>query len=210
VVVDPARTGIPSFFGRTYSAPLGLMQGLVGIVLFLCCVNVSGLMMSKLHEREHEFAVRTALGAGRLRLVRQYLAESFVIALAGAALGAVIAWHGTGLLLPFFRHPNMGYGLAVRTAEIGIRAALGASRGDILRMVLADALRLVAAGVAAGALGLLFAAGPIRHMLYGVSPFDLATVGTTAALIALVVISASFWPARRAASVDPMQAMRRE
>src|SRR5262249_25079018 len=107
VVVDSARTGIPSFFSRTYSAPLGLMQGLVGIVLLLCCVNVSGLMMSKLHEREHEFAVRTALGAGRLRLVRQYLAESFVIALAGAALGAAIAWYSTGMLLPFFRHPNM-------------------------------------------------------------------------------------------------------
>jgi predicted permease len=559
VVVDSARTGLPSFFGRTYSAPLALMQGLVGIVLFLCCVNVSGLMMSKLHEREHEFAVRTALGAGRLRLVRQYLAESFVIAVAGAALGAAIAWFGTGLLLPFFRHPNMGYGLAVqpdgtvftvtatlavlttllcgmwpawragasnpgtllksrtavgrrmagrgfvavqvalclvlvvsasllsrslvrlrgeptgfdldhvtiqtppfhllpekgtakldlyqrmvdriaqspavrsaavtwftpmtgsqvtatfdaigegtkssesatlaynavgpgyfrtmetaivagrefevgersrdvcvlnrsaagylfpgpsavgryvrtanglaasrggngardaapvtcrvvgvaqdakfaslherpprtiyfpvtpdvvdsnlvfllsgptkagvtaaytdalreiaptiplvlfatlreqmdaslgsqraftflstffaavalllsaiglygmlsssvtqRAPEIGIRAALGASRAVILRMVLADALRLIGVGVAIGTVVLFFTAGPIRHMLYGVSPFDLATLGTTAALIALVVIAASFWPARRAASVDPMEAMRGE
>jgi putative ABC transport system permease protein len=113
LLVESARTGLPTFFGRTYSAPLFLMQGLVGLVLVLCCVNVSGLMMSKLHERQHEFAVRTAIGAGRVRLVRQYLAESFVIALAGAALGAAIAWHGTSLLLPFFRHPNMGTGLSV-------------------------------------------------------------------------------------------------
>ena len=56
----------------------------------------------------------------------------------------------------------------------------------------------------------LFTAGPIRHMLYGVSLFDLATLGTTAALIALVVIAASFWPAWRAASIDAMQAMRGE
>jgi predicted permease len=114
LLVESARTGLPTFFGRTYSAPLFLMQGLVALVLVLCCVNVSGLMMSKLHERQHEFAVRTAIGAGRLRLVRQYLAESFVIALAGAALGAAIAWYGTGLLLPFFRHPNMGTGLSVQ------------------------------------------------------------------------------------------------
>ena len=52
------------------------MQGLVVIVLVLCCVNVSGLMLSKLHERQHEFAVRTAIGAGSLRLMRQYLTEA--------------------------------------------------------------------------------------------------------------------------------------
>jgi ABC-type antimicrobial peptide transport system permease subunit len=97
-----------------------------------------------------------------------------------------------------------------RAPEIGIRAALGASRAVILRMVLADALRLIGVGVAIGTVVLFFTAGPIRHMLYGVSPFDLATLGTTAALIALVVIAASFWPARRAASVDPMEAMRGE
>jgi predicted permease len=112
--VDSARTGMPSFFGMMYSAPLFLMQGLVAVVLVLCCVNISGLMMAKLHERQHEFAVRTAIGAGRLRLMRQYLAESFVIALAGAALGAALAWYGTSWLLPFFRHPNMGTGLLLQ------------------------------------------------------------------------------------------------
>jgi len=112
--VDSARAGLPSFFGLMYSAPLFLMQGLVAIVLVLCCLNVSGLMMSKLHERRHEFAVRTAIGAGRARLVRQYLAESFVIALAGAALGAALAWYGTYWLVPFFRHPNMGTGLSLQ------------------------------------------------------------------------------------------------
>ena len=111
--VSSARTGLPTFFGRVYSTPLYLMQGLVGIVLLLCCVNVAGLMMSKVYSRRHEFAVRTAVGAARWRLIRQYLTESFVIALAGAALGGATAWYGTGYLLPFFRHPNEGIGLSV-------------------------------------------------------------------------------------------------
>jgi len=117
LTVESARTGLPTFFGRTYSAPLFLMQGLVAVVLLLCCVNVGGLMMSKLHERQHEFAVRTAIGAGRGRLVRQFLTESFAIAVAGAALGAAAAWYGTRFLLPFFRHPNMGTGLSVQPDE---------------------------------------------------------------------------------------------
>lgn len=89
--VSSARTGLPSFFGRVYSTPLYMMQGLVGIVLLLCCVNVAGLMMSKVYSRRQEFAVRTAIGAARWRLIRQYLTESFVIALAGAALGGAAA-----------------------------------------------------------------------------------------------------------------------
>jgi predicted permease len=112
--VESARTGLPTFFGRTYSTPLYLMQGLVAIVLLLCCVNVSGLMMAKVHERQREFAVRTAIGAGQWRLIRQYLTESFVIAVAGAALGAAAAWYGSPLLLQFFRDPNMFTALSVQ------------------------------------------------------------------------------------------------
>jgi predicted permease len=114
LVVESARTGVPSFFRAEYSASLYLMQGLVAIVLLLCCVNVSGLMLSKLHERQHEFAVRTALGAGGMRLARQYLTEASLVALAGAALGAATAWYGSPLLLPFFRHPMEGTGMQVQ------------------------------------------------------------------------------------------------
>jgi len=112
--VSSARTGLPTFFGQVYSTPLYLMQGLVGIVLLLCCVNVAGLMMSKVHARRQEFALRTAIGAARWRLVSQYLTESLVIALAGAALGAAGAWYGTGYLLPFFRHPMEGAPISIK------------------------------------------------------------------------------------------------
>lgn len=124
--VSSASSGFPTFFGRVYSTPLFLMQGLVAIVLLLCCVNVGGLMMSKVYARRQEFAVRTAIGAARWRLISQYLTESFAIALAGAALGAAAAWYGTGYLLPFFRHPNEGTGMSI-TPDATVFAITGLS-----------------------------------------------------------------------------------
>lgn len=114
IQVASARTGLPTFFGFEYSEPLFLLQGLVAVVLVLCCINVGGLLMSKIHARQREFAVRTALGAARWRLIRQYLTESLFLSLAGAVLGALAAWDGSSFLLRFFRHPNMFEGMVVR------------------------------------------------------------------------------------------------
>jgi predicted permease len=116
--VDSARSGLPTYFGYIYTEPLWIMQGLVGVVLLLCCVNIGGLMMSKVHARQREFAVRTAIGAARWRLIRQYLLESFAIALAGAALGAAAAWYGTPALLHFFRDPMMSQPISVRPDQM--------------------------------------------------------------------------------------------
>jgi len=112
--VKSARNGLPTYFGQVYSEPLFLLQGLVAVVLLLCCVNVGGLMLSKVYARQREFAVRTAIGAARWRLIRQYLTESFVIALAGGVLGAVATWYGSPMLLGFFRDPMMGAPISVR------------------------------------------------------------------------------------------------
>jgi predicted permease len=103
-----------AWFTRKYRQPLFLLQGLVCIVLLLCCVNTGGLMMSKVYARRHEFAIRKAIGGARLRLIRQYLLESLTIALAGAALGAVAAWFGSAALLRFFLDPNQTEKLTVR------------------------------------------------------------------------------------------------
>ncbi len=113
LTVSSARTGAGSFMGETYWRPLLLMQGLVAVVLLLCCVNIGGLMMSKVYMRRHEFAVRTAMGAGRWRLIRQYLTESFVIAAVGALLGAAVAWYGNRLLLAFFIDPMNQEGISI-------------------------------------------------------------------------------------------------
>jgi predicted permease len=103
-----------AWFTKPYRQSLFLLQGLVGIVLLLCCVNIGGLMMSKVYARRHEFAIRKAIGGARLRLIRQYLLESLSIALAGAALGGVAAWFGSAALLRFFADPNQTEKLAVR------------------------------------------------------------------------------------------------
>jgi predicted permease len=108
-----ARSGLPTYVSRTYAKPLYLMQGLVAAVLVLCCVNIGGLMVSRVAAREREFAVRTAIGASPMRLVRQYLTESFVIALGGSGLGAIAAWYGSSFLLRFFRDPMMFESMSV-------------------------------------------------------------------------------------------------
>jgi predicted permease len=113
LLVSTARNGAFSFFNNDYARPLLLIQGLVAIVLLLCCINVGGLLLSKAATRRHEFSVRASLGAGRSRLVRQYLTESFTLAAAGAVLGALAAWFGNQFLLKFFIHTNAQEGLQV-------------------------------------------------------------------------------------------------
>jgi hypothetical protein len=100
--------------------------------------------------------------------------------------------------------------VAQRTSEIGVRMALGAQRGTVLRMILSDALRLTGVGILAGALCLIFGVQFIRHMLYGVTPFDPITLIAVCALLTTVALFAAFLPAARAASTDPMQALRAE
>ena len=125
MMVGSARTGLPSYLIQTYKKPLYLMQGLVGIVLVLCCVNIGGLMMSRVVARQQEFAVRTAVGASAKRLVLQYLTESFVIAVLGSALGAAAAWYGTDLLLHFFRDPMMMEPLSIHPDKAVFWVTLG-------------------------------------------------------------------------------------
>jgi predicted permease len=112
--VASARSGLPAYEHVVYGEPLWIMQGLVFVVLILCCVNVAGMMMAKVQQRQREFAVRTAIGAARWRLIRQYLIESLVIGFAGAALGALAAWYGSPAMLRFFRDPMMGAPISVR------------------------------------------------------------------------------------------------
>ena len=97
-----------------------------------------------------------------------------------------------------------------RTGEIGIRMALGAERGRVLRMILSEALGLLAAGLVLGAIVLTVTARFVEGMLYGVSAFDPIRLAAITAVLALVAIVAGLFPALRAASVDPIQALRAE
>jgi len=97
-----------------------------------------------------------------------------------------------------------------RRTEIGIRMALGATRSQVLAMVMRESLWVLALGLAAGIPLTLLAVRPLQSMLYQISPFDPAAFGVAIAVLVLVSASAALAPARRAASVDPMQALRTE
>ena len=104
----------------------------------------------------------------------------------------------------------MAYAVSQRTQEFGVRMALGATAGDVLRLVLRQSLLLAALGIAAG---LLFAAGVTRLLadfLYGVSPLDLTIFAGVPALLVLVVLLACWLPARRATRINPTEALRAE
>ena len=104
----------------------------------------------------------------------------------------------------------MSYAVSQRTREFGIRMAVGASRGAILRVVLGKAAKLVSIGICLGLVGAVLLARLIASLLYGVGPFDLATLVSVSVLLATVAFLASFIPARRASQVNPMVCLRYE
>ncbi len=104
----------------------------------------------------------------------------------------------------------MAYSVANRTNEIGIRLALGAVRGQVLGMILRESTWLSLAGVAVGLAAALFLAGLVKSMLYGLQPYDPVSLIFGAILILAVGLIASWIPARRAAGIQPMAALRHE
>jgi predicted permease len=127
----------------------------------------------------------------------------------GACLGGVLG------LLAFLLgicglYGVVSYAVSRRTRELGIRMALGAARGDVLWMVLRQGLTLALAGVAAG-LPVAIAVGFLmRGMLFGIGPEDFVSMAGSSALVAAVALLASYVPARRAAKINPMEALRYE
>jgi predicted permease len=102
----------------------------------------------------------------------------------------------------------MSYVVSTRAREIGIRMALGARRDSVIGMVVREACVLVAAGLAVGIPSGLALTALIRSQLYNTSPSDPATIAVAAAIVAAVALCSAMLPARRAATVDPMRALR--
>ncbi|MFB9066786.1 ABC transporter permease [Pseudofulvimonas gallinarii] len=140
----------------------------------------------------------------------QPLAEAVAHSLAGrrAALESVSAFATITLLLVVFGlHAVLSLAVRRRTAELGIRMALGAQGGDVQRMVLRQGALLAAAGVVAGVLLGVPLARLIADRLYGIGPHDLPSWLLVAAVVAAAALLACWWPARRAAGTSPLLAL---
>jgi ABC-type antimicrobial peptide transport system permease subunit len=104
----------------------------------------------------------------------------------------------------------LAYAVAQRTREIGVRMALGAQRGAIYRLVLREAGWLTMAGIAAGVISAIGAATLMRGLLFGVTSWDVPTLVSVSTVLGVSALAASYLPGRRAASVNPVEALRAE
>jgi predicted permease len=135
---------------------------------------------------------------GQLRQDRMFATLASFFALLALALGAI------GI------YGIVAYRVAHRTAEIGVRMALGAQRGDVLWLIMRETLVLLAAGAIIGVPAALAAARLVKSLLFGLTPFDPTTIACATAVLLVAGALAGFLPARRAASVDPALALRGE
>jgi macrolide transport system ATP-binding/permease protein len=145
MLVPINETSIPPQLHNVFARAGALMMLIVSLVLLIACANVANLLLARATQRQREVAVRLAMGAGRLRLIRQLLTESFMLALLGGALGVLIAYWGKSVLSSLIppgiaRNLNLSLdgrvlvytlGLAlIATILFGLVPALQASRMD--------------------------------------------------------------------------------
>ena len=104
----------------------------------------------------------------------------------------------------------VAYSVAQRTREVGIRMALGAQKKDVLKMVLAQGVALVAWGAVIGLVACYWLSRLVSSQLYGVSAYDPATLVSVVVVLTIVALLATYIPARRATKVDPLVALRYE
>jgi putative ABC transport system permease protein len=144
---------------------------------------------------ERPMTARVAGAAARTRFVLLMLGTASLVALVMGMVGL---------------YGVLAYGVTLRRREIGVRMALGATMGDVARMIARRGMTLAGLGIGAGLLGALGATRFLHGLLYGVSPTDPVALIGTCALLFVVALVASWLPARRAAALDPMEALRND
>jgi putative ABC transport system permease protein len=172
---------------RTNAAPLSVVPAITG------SIREIDSEVPLLNIRTMDDSVSASLSPAR-----------FTMLLLGAFAGLALLLAVVGI------YSVMSYAVSRRTNEIGIRVALGASRSDVLVLIVRQALLLALIGSAIGIVGALSLSRLMASQLYGVQPIDPVTFITVAALLMIVSLAASYIPARRAMRVDPMSALRHE
>jgi putative ABC transport system permease protein len=104
----------------------------------------------------------------------------------------------------------MAFAVSQRTREIGVRIALGASKGNISKLIVREGSVLALVGLVVGLGGALFVGRAMQSTLYGVKALDLTVFGVVAGILFAIALLASYLPARRAAAIDPVTALRSE
>jgi putative ABC transport system permease protein len=146
------------------------------------------------------FTIRTLAETVQINLARQRFAMQLLGGFAGLALAlAAVGIYGV-----------LSYTVAQRTREIGLRMALGAQSGDVLKLILREAMRWVLLGGLCGLATALALSRVLAKLLYGVTATDPLTFAEVTLLLAFVALAACLIPAWRAAKVDPMVALRAE
>jgi putative ABC transport system permease protein len=132
------------------------------------------------------------------------LGDQFIAAVFGGFAGVALLLAAVGI------YGVMAFGVAQRTHEIGLRIALGAGQGQVLGLILREGLLLALAGLGFGLLGAYFLGRAMQSTLYGVGAIDFSAFGAVAAVLLVSALAACYLPARRAAKIDPMVALRYE
>ncbi len=159
--------------------------------------------------RREVMSMDSSLPISEVRTMQERIGNStsrakFITLVLGIFGGIALILAGVGI------YGVMAYAVSNRTNEIGIRMALGAQRGDILRLVMADGLILTVFGLAGGVAASLALTGVLSSILYGISATDIMTYAIAALVLAAIAVLAIYIPARRAMKVDPIIALRYE